>query len=124
LARTLITLERVIMICSSISSISTPVLVIGPVTGVWHVIVNPDAVSFGADATISQGSANSFTIPNLQVHTLVLQNGESLYVAGGGVNSSAPGNRGGKSGLHRAACRLTAGVRKRIRKVPQKIYRL
>ena len=30
----------------------------------------------------------------------------------------------GKSGLHRAACRLTAGVPTGIRKVPQKIYRL
>src|SRR5688572_5567232 len=31
--------------------------------------------------------------------------------------------RGGKSGLHRAACRLTAGGLW-LRKVPQKIYRL
>src|SRR4051794_16151590 len=37
----------------------------------------------------------------------------------------APGNRGGKSGLHRAACRLTAGGSVQgLRKVQQKIYRL
>jgi hypothetical protein len=33
----------------------------------------------------------------------------------------------GKSGLHRAACRLTAGgvrLKRTLRKVPQKIYRL
>ena len=45
---------------------------------------------------------------------------------GGRSRSEFTGSAGGKSGLHRAACRLTAGgVRsKRIsRKVPQKIYR-
>ena len=37
----------------------------------------------------------------------------------------APDNGRGKSGLHRAACRLTAGgPATGLRKVPQKIYRL
>jgi hypothetical protein len=43
-----------------------------------------------------------------------------------GNRSRGFGLAGGKSGLHRAACRLTAGGTRSkwvLRKVPQKIYR-
>lgn len=77
------------MICITSAVNTTPVLVIGPTTGLWHVRVASNGCSWGPDNTISYGSANSFTPSNPSyTFMLAVEDGQSLYVVGSSINSS------------------------------------